>query len=193
MRKNLLCLLVGVLFISCSKDNEKPIEQEIWLSGYTALTNTSTYEKASTLFLFFKADNGEEFDTNTELFDGTISEYQMIKDEVFELLEKDHKIKLKSGEIISAYDSKFVSVLKDTYTSTFLPVGKYYVVAIYQGAKDGYIWVYSNQYAGKYIDIKSSYNPPAFSVVFPYDLKKYGYITWVSSNEYFDYEFGPNI
>jgi len=191
MNKTFLLLMVFLVsFSGCSKDDdssEKSV-QEIWLSGYTAFSSNSQYEHNSVNFLFFEANNGKEFKEEAHKFSGSISDYQSIKDDIFNLLLEE-KALLKNGTIVKASKSVFSSGTKEGETIASLPVGRYYVVAIYQGDKNGYLWLYSNKYAAKYYEIKSQYNPPVLNVVFPCDKSRYGLIDWVSWNEKFNYEF----
>lgn len=191
MNKTFLLLIIFLAsFSGCSKDDdssEKSV-QEVWMSGYTAFSSNSQYEHNSVKFLFFEANNGESFKEESHTFNGSISDYQSIKDDVFDLLVKD-KMLLKDGTIVDALKSIFASKTTEGETIASLPVGKYYVVAIYQGDKNGYLWLYSNKYATKYYEVKSQYNPPALNVVFPCDKSRYGLINWVSWDEKFDYEF----
>lgn len=186
--KVIFTLITICLLFSCSKDDAPKEEQELWMNGYTVFTPTSDYEVSSVKFIFFSANKGEEFFIESKAFDGTISEYQSLQDETFSLLS-DNKIKSKSGSVISAFDSKFVSGESGKYGTITLPIGRYYLCAIYQGQKDGYKWLYSTKYTGKYIDVTEQYNPMAISVVFPCDRNRYGYTKWVSWNEKFDYDF----
>ncbi len=188
MKYILLSVVFVLCFTSCSKDNTPKQEQELWLNGYTAFTPTSDYEMNSVKFIFFSANKGEEFLVESKSFDGTISEYQSLQDDTFSLLT-DNKIKLKSGSIAPAVDSKYISGESDRYGTITLPIGRYYVCAIYQGQKDGYKWLYSTKYTGKYIDVVEHSNPPTVSVVFPCDRNRYGYTKWVSVNEKFYYDF----
>lgn len=190
MKKITLFALSLVLLASCSNNDEEPPKdkQEIWLNCYTAFTPQSNYEQTSAEFYFFPANNGETFITESKMFSGTISEYQLLKDETFDLLSKG-QIKLNNGEIIKASYSAYISSSNTKYKSLFLPIGRYFVATIYKGAKDGYLWLYSTKYATKYYDIIDTYNPPTLDVVFPCDITHYGLIKWVSWNEKFDYDF----
>lgn len=191
MNKTFLLLMVFLAsFSGCGKDEDGSgkAEQEIWIGGYTALSNDLSYKWNSVEFLFFEANNGEVFKEERHSFNGTISDYQSITDDIFNSL-CDGYATLKDGTKIRAVKSKLTSILSDKYESIHLPVGRYYVVAIYQGNKDGYLWLYSNKYTGKYYEVKSQYNPPVLDVVFPCDKSRYGFIDWVSSTDKFDYEF----
>lgn len=142
-----LCL---TLMASCSSEDngEGSNTQEIWLNSYTAFTPQSDYEQANAEFYFFPANGEETFITESKTFDGTISEYQSLKDETFDLLNKG-QIKLNNGETIKASYSAYVSSSDTKYKSIFLPIGRYFIAAIYKGAKDGYFWLYSTKYAAK--------------------------------------------
>lgn len=190
MKKFILFILAFTFLTSCgSNDNEGDKDiQEIWLNSYTAFTPQSDYEQTSAEFYFFPANSGETFLTESKTFNGTMSEYQSLKDETFDLLNKG-QIKLNNGEIIKASHSAYVLSSDTKYKSIFLPIGRYFVAAIYKGIKDGHSWLYSNKYAVKYYDVKETYNPPVIDVVFPCDITHYGLIKWVSWGEKFDYDF----
>lgn len=190
MRKFTLFVLGIFLLSSCGNDDKEENRdvQEIWLSSYTAFTPKSDYEQTSAEFYFFSAKNNEKFITESKTFNGTISDYQSLNDETFNLLNKG-EIKLNTGQIVKSDHSAYISSSATKYTSISLPTGRYFVVAIYKGAKDGYLWLYSTKYAAKYYDVKGTYNPPALDVVFPCDITHYGLINWVSWNEKFDYDF----
>lgn len=190
MKKLTLFALAFALLTSCSSNDDEGNKdvQEIWLNSYTAFTPQSDYEQTSAEFYFFPANNGEEFITERKTFNGTISEYQSLKDETFDLLNQG-QIKLNNGEIIKASYSTYVSSSDTKYKSIFLPIGRYFVAAIYKGAKNGYLWLYSTKYAAKYYDVKEAYNPLSLDVVFPCDINHYGLIDWVSWNEKFNYDF----
>lgn len=190
MKKFTLFALALVFLASCGSDDDEKGNgiQEIWLNSYTAFTPQSDYEQTSAEFYFFSANNGEEFITESKRFNGTVSEYQSLKDETFDLLNQG-QIKLNNGEIIKASYSAYVSSSDTKYKSIFLPIGRYFVAAIYKGAKNGYLWLYSTKYAAKYYDVKEAYNPLSLDVVFPCDINHYGLIDWVSWNEKFNYDF----
>lgn len=185
MKKLLLLCFTLLLLIGCKKDNDTNKEYSIWVEGFTAFLPDSEYENASVRFLFFKADNGETFKVESKTFDGTISEYQSLKDETFSLLE-ENKISLTDGTIVSAY-----KVSSDRYKPhhIMLPMGRYYVCAIYTGTNAGYMWLYSTKYTGKYYEVKAQSDQPSITVVFPCDRNRYGYTKWVTYNEKFDYDF----
>jgi hypothetical protein len=187
MKKMVLGLLLAFLFIGCDSEDEKT-EQELWLLGFSALTPNSTYDKTSVEFHFFSANNNEKYKTESKTFDGTISDYQALHDEIFDLL-KDGKMKLENGTIANSIRSVYVSGTSETYKTVTLPIGKYFIVATYQGRKDGYHWLYSTKYAGIYYEIESTYNPMFLDVVFPCDRNRYGFIKWTKFNDKFDYDF----
>lgn len=190
MKSFTLLFLCLTLMASCSSEDkgEGSNTQEIWLNSYTAFTPQSDYEQASAEFYFFSANDGAKFITESKTFDGTISEYQSLKDETFDLLNKG-QMKLNNGETIKASHSAYVSSSDTKYKSIFLPIGRYFIAAIYKGAKDGYFWLYSTKYAAKYYEVKSDYNPLTLDVVFPCDITHYGFIDWVSFHEEFSYDF----
>ena len=183
----LLCCSLALL-VGCTKEDDAKKEQEIWVKGYTAFLPTSTYESASVEFLFFNADNEEVFKVDSKIFDGEIYEYQSIEDETFSLLSNG-KLSMTDGTIVEAYKIVRASQLSDAYTNLILPIGRYYICAIYQGRTDGYWCLYSKKYAGMYFDVKSKYNPIDISVVFPCDLHRYGHIEWCKWGDSFSYDF----
>lgn len=190
MKKIALFVLSLLLLASCGDDDEevKKETQEIWLNSYTAFTPQSDYEQTSAEFYFFPANKGEKFITESKTFSGTISEYQSLKDDNFDMI-CNGEIKLSTGERIKASYSLYLPSSTTTYKSLTLPIGNYFVAVIYKGIKDGYLWLYSTKYAAKYYEVKNSYNPPLLDVVFPCDISHYGFIDWVSSDEKFDYDF----
>ena len=124
-------------------------------------------------FTFFPPITARNLSLKEKHLNGTISEYQSLKDETFDLLNQG-QIKLNNGEIIKASYSAYVSSSDTKYKSIFLPIGRYFVAAIYKGAKNGYLWLYSTKYAAKYYDVKEAYNPLSLDVVFPCDINHYG-------------------
>jgi hypothetical protein len=193
--KRILFLLavLPLLFAGCSKvDYTTPNEQEVWVCGYTAYRSGSDYEKDNVKFIFFKLDNGVNVQADKKTFNGTFTDYMKSNDENYELLRKENKIKLESGDIISAYHVEDCSRNTDAYNIMSLPVGRYYVAAIYSGMvylQGMYISEYALKYAGKYIDIEYNFTPTVISVVMPADCSRYGCIDWVSWNEKFPYNF----
>ena len=188
MKRLILICCSLALFARCTKEDDANKEQEIWVKGYTAFSPTSTYENASVEFLFFNADNGEVFNVDSKIFDGEIYEYQSVEDETFSLL-KNGKLSTTNGTVVEAYKIAIASQLSDTYTKIILPIGRYYICAIYQGRTDGYWCLYSKKYTGMYFDVTPQSNPIDISVVFPCDLHRYGYIEWCKWGESFDYDF----
>lgn len=190
MKKITLFIFSISLFAACSNDDkeESKVIQEIWLNSYTAFTPQSNYEQTSAEFYFFPANSGGTFITESKTFGGTILEYQSLKDETFDLL-CNGEIKLNTGQTVKADYSAYISSTATKYKSIFLPIGRYFIAAIYKGSKDGYFWLYSTKYATKYYDVKEAFNPPALDVVFPCDITHYGLINWASWNEKFDYDF----
>jgi hypothetical protein len=189
MKKKLLFLMLVAALISCTKEEDvNNSSQDIWLKGYTALQPSSSYETATVKFLFFSANNGETYKTEAKSFDGSIAEYQELHDETFDLLQNG-KMMLTNGNTVDAVATKYAMKTSSTYETLTVPVGKYFVVAIYADSKNGYLWLYSTKYTGMYYDVKSAYNPPSISVVFPCDRNRYGHIKWTQWHEKFDYEF----
>ena len=180
----LLAVLPMFLFTACSKDDDySKTVQDIWVVGCKALTPTSDYEKVSTKFLLFESDGNDDFDIKGQQFTGTISDYQQIQDENWELL-LDSKIKKKDGSIAEATYSIIYLPAYDRNEPTKVRNGKYFMVAIYIDSKAGYLWLYSNKYACQYVDIQYKDTPFYFySVVFPCDLHNYGKVEWVSTGQ----------
>lgn len=131
---------------------------------YCIFTNINL-RKCQCRILIFNADNEEVFKVDSKIFDGEIYEYQSIEDETFSLLSNG-KLSMTDGTIVEAYKIVRASQLSDAYTNLILPIGRYYICAIYQGRTDGYWCLYSKKYAGMYFDVKSQYNPIDISVVF---------------------------
>lgn len=184
-------MMTLLAIVGCSKSSEESSTktQEIWVNGYKALTPSSSYENVSTTFLLFRGLTIKTSNLQSYNFSGSIPDYQNIKDEAWSLLNEG-KIKLENGSIVQSDYKIYASSTKDTYTTSKVKTGSYLMIAIYEDSKDGYLWLYSQKYACQNVEIIDSYNPPAFSVVFPCDLKHYGRIEWVSweQNPY-PYEF----
>lgn len=192
--KKILFLVIAVLaVVGCSKSDEESSSktQDIWINGYKALTPSSIYENVSTTFLLFSNLSVNNSNLKSYNFNGDINDYQKIKDETWDLLNEG-KIKLENGSVVNADYKIYASSNKDTYTITNVKTGSYLMIAIYEDSKSGYLWLYSQKYACKNVEITDSYNPPAFTVVFPCDLKHYGKIEWVNweQNPYpYDFDF----
>ena len=193
MKRATFLLLVLLFFIGCKKEKEHtPNEQELWLSGYTAYSSKSEYKKDFVKFMFFKLNNGENIKADKKTFDGTLSDYMKLTDENYELLRKESKIKLESGNIISAQIVENCGRNDTSYRILSIPVGRYYVVAIYSGAvyfAEMYTSEYALKYAGQYIEVKYNVKPTVIDVVIPASHAIYGCIDWVRWNEKFPYQF----
>jgi hypothetical protein len=180
------------VFLGCTKEVETPNIQEFWVSGYTAFSSKSTYKKNDVKFLFFKLKENEIVQDENKTFSGSLVDYMKLTDENYELLRKEEKIKLQSGSIITADFTVSCGEKDATYKILSLPVGKYYVAAIYSGIvylSGAYISDYALKYAGKYINVEYNYTSTVIDVVIPADTKHYGYIGWVRWNENFSYDF----
>ena len=185
--------MVVVVMAGCKKDDEKTQnEQEVWLSGYTAFSSKSDYKKNSVKFMFFKLDNGEIVKADKKTFEGTFSDYMKLTDENYELLRKDNKIKLETGNIITAQTVENCGSDDNSYKILSLPVGRYYVAAIYSGLvyiEGMYTSDYALKYAGQYMDIQYNIKPTVIDVVIPASRTIFGCIDWVRWNEKFSCQF----
>ena len=195
MKKFLFILAISmplISFIGCSDEEKEERQlQEVFFDGFKALSPTSDYEQVTTIFYLFSLETGNEFKLNSYEFDGNVVEYQEIEDETWDLLQEG-KLKNTKGDIIKA-DYKIYSFPEETGPEHVLS-GSYLMVAIYEGSKEGYLWIYSNKYACQNVVIEPkevSFN--YYSVVFPCDLHHYGKIRWVSSGEKpYPYDFSFN-
>lgn len=184
-----IIILGSLLLFGCSKNADDDYSnkslQELWIDGYVALSSDSDYDRISVYYLFFEANNDEEFITGEKRYNGDlITEYLDLEDETYSLLKED-KIKLKTGEIVDAVAVEFAYSQESGSTTVKLPPGKYFICTIafnsYQETK--------NKYTAQYFELTSRYNPHALTVVFPCDISRYGMIPWTSWNEKFAYEF----
>jgi hypothetical protein len=184
MKKLLLFFMLIPLFISCSDkedDYSQKKEQELWLNGYTQWVSKGDVEPNVIRFLFFSANNNEEFEIKNYP-SGATSYYEYTKleeDAIYTQLLEKGELKLKSGESV-----KSIGDFKDFYSvdkkqlEVKLPVGKYFVVAFYydRGVRRDY-W---NKYATTYYTLESRYNPQSLTVVIPGYYNQCGSIPWIN-------------
>lgn len=186
--RNILLLISIMLFIGCSKEQESDsnkTSQELWIDCYVALSSDSDYDRISGYYIFFDANNGEEFRIEEKSYDGDkITEYLDLNDEIYSLLKED-KIMLKTGEVVEAVAVEYAYSKENGSTTIELPLGKYFVCSI---AFNSYTDT-KTKYTAKYFEVTSRLSPHALTVVFPCDISRYGLIPWTSWNEKFTYEF----
>lgn len=149
----------------------------MWLNGYTQWVSGGEVKSDIVRFLFFSANNNEEFEINNYP-SGVTEYYEYIKleeDKTYTQLLDKGELNLKSGKI--------VKLVLDTSTSSngktkeiTLPVGKYFVVAFYY--ERGYRRDFWNKYATTYYILESGYNPKTLDVVIPDYYNQCGSIDW---------------
>lgn len=180
MKKIILIAAVLLTVAGCGTEPKEKTSQEMWINGYTMETSLSSKVAGGVRFLFFDANNGEQFQTTNTKFAGNYYEYtQLAEDPIYTRLIDEEKIALIDGTVVSP-----VAAFTDSYNlnqkqlEVTLPIGRYYVVSFrsIRGAKRN-LW---NKYAAKYYDLEARYNPQVLTVVIPGDLTQYGCIPWVN-------------
>jgi len=177
MKKIIFIISFAFIFFGCGKNDDysKKDKQELWLDGYTGFYGR--YERDRLCFLFFSANNGEEYITKSYVLDKELSYYEYTKlaeDDIYARLIDEESIQKKDGTIVKAKYS-FLSKTEKT-VEVVLPVGKYFVVAFYPDR--GYRRDYWNKYATLNYTLESRYNPQSLTCAIPLDYSKYGCITW---------------
>ncbi len=180
MKKQITLLLLLLLFTNCKNDELEKSEQSLWLNGYALSTNG---DKVSDVirFLFFPADNGEEYITsNNKLNTSSYYEYTHIdEDPIYARLIDERKIQRKDGAVISPVgDFTDLNKLTSSQLEVTLPIGKYFVVAFC--SERGTNRDYWNKYATRYYNLESRSSPQALTVVIPPDFTQCGNIPWLN-------------
>jgi hypothetical protein len=185
MKKILLLTFSLLALAGCGKsdDSDKKTEQELWLDGYIGQYGDKDPEAIS--FLFFPAGNGEKYITEAHQLPGELSYYeylQLQEDPIYTRLIDKQSIERTDGVIVKAtHVVTDYNILSAETTSTTLPVGKYFIVALrFERGYDRHIW---NKYTTLEYNLEPRYNPQALSCVISVDFSTYGCVPWRQWNE----------
>ena len=176
--KRILLLALLLLALGCGKSDNAKTEQDVRLSGYSYAYGKQPQE--SLRFLFFPADNGEQYVTEAYQLPEELNLYDFSRieeDPIYTLLMEENSIRRTDGTIVQAKYVDTSTILFPVVDETIitLPIGKYFVVALCDVRHSGGLM---NKYATTDFTVEAKDYPLPLVCVMYSNYSQYGRVPW---------------